>query len=769
MAQGDMLPKPGGDPRKLLDSLLEAQTEQQVHECLSGAGLLDDACWLPYGGVPNNSGSFGNQQESAAGALVEKVVNSIDAVLMAKAYEWGDLPNGPLPGSMFEASERYFNIRAGRLAEITPVERRTIARNTVQVVFSGNKASEGRPTITISDQGEGQAPSSFPDTFLSLSKNNKMRVPFVQGKFNMGSTGAVPFCGAEYNYQLILSRRHPSTLTEDGKFDQRSDEGWGFTVVRRRDPKHDERAPQFEYLAPHGVVPCVDADVLPLWMNSDGVATDMGHGSLVRLYEYGITERTAANFDFSRMLNRRLYKSPLPIQVVESRGFRRTSNEEIVPGLATRLDEDTSNDVETGFPAFERIKVANVGWVEVTLVPFREDVNTEHWVTASESVIFTVNGQAHAFERRDFLRRGGGSGVDYRYLAPNLLVEVDCSALDSGTIWQLFMGSRDRMRDNEQRRSLMRALAEHLRQHKGLRALNHERRAAAIQRSVKSSANTTEMFTKMIAASPAIAALLSGGVIPTTVVPPPPPPIEAYEGKRFPTYLRWARGGPIREKHCAVGSHCTLDLETDAANDFLSRSAEPGILRVEPDWVVSEHLWNGDLRIRLEPPPGVEAGQEIPIRVRLMSDAPPPVPDVLVAEGRLIVDPPSVSPPPPPPPPPRPKVAPPDIREVERDGWAEHGFDERSVASVDKTDGSTIVFVNMDARGLANYLRSDPQRRDELREMYKLAVAPVAISLERAVAEEEITREEADKALSAVGDVLLPSVDFAAKIAEEAG
>ena len=102
-----------------------------------------------------------------------------------------------------------------------------------------------------------------------------------------------------------------------------------------------------------------------------------------------------------------------------------------------------------------------------------------------------------------------------------------------------------------------------------------------------------------------------------------------------------------------------------------------------------------------------------------------------------------------------------------RAGWADLDFDERSIASVDRTDSSTIIFINMDSRGLAGYVRSDPRRRDELREMYKLAVAPIAISLERAVAEDEITREDAEKALSAVGDVLLPSVDFAARIMEE--
>ncbi|MDE2695160.1 MAG: hypothetical protein OXH97_01420 [Chloroflexota bacterium] len=761
MVQTEMLRPIGSEARNIIDSLLKAQTEQDVHRCLDGADLLDDSCWQPYGGVPNNSGAFLNQQASARGALVEKVVNSIDATLMAKAYECGDLPDGPVPQSMLEASERYFNIRAGRLAEITTGQRRMIARENVQVVFSGHKKDQGRPTITVTDQGEGQSPSAFPHTFLSLSATNKMRIPFVQGKFNMGSTGAVPFCGSEHHYQLILSRRHPAAPG--------SHERWGFTVVRRRSPQADERASQFEYLAPGGQIPEFSADALPIWMSSDGSASDLQHGTLVRLYEYDITERTAANFDFSRMLNRRLYRPPLPIQVVETRKFSRSGNEEIVPGLATRLDEDTSSDVEAGFPAFEHIRIENVGWVRVSLVPFREDVNTDHWVTASESVIFTVNGQAHAFERRDFFRRGGRTGVDYRYLFTNLLVEVDCSELDARTIEQLFMGSRDRMRDNEQRQAILHALAEHLRQHKGLRALNYERRAAAIQRSIESSTNTTEMFEKLIAASPAIAALLSGGLIPAPDPTPAPVP-DPFEGLRFPTYLKWARGGPVREKRCALGSHCVLDLETDAANDFLSRSAEPGILDVEPaNWVVSENLWNGDLRIRLEPPAGSEPGQQFPIRVTLMSDGPPPeVPEVLSAEGLLTVDPPTPPGPPEPPTPPKPKVAPPDIREVYRDGWSSHGFDERSVALVDKTEGTTtIVFVNMDNRGVANYLRSDVQRRDELAEMYKLAVAPLAISLERAVSDSSIAREEADTALSAIGDVLLPSVDFAAKITQE--
>ena len=245
--------------RKLLNNLLDAQTEKQVHTCLEQADLLDDSHWHPYGGLENNSGQFLNQQASPGGALVEKVVNSIDAVLMAKAYENDDLSNSP-PSTMFEAAERYFNIPGGRLAEVTSTERGQIARSSVQVVFSGQKSPK-RPTITITDQGEGQVPEEFPQTFLSLSENNKLKIPFVQGKFNMGSTGAVPFSGKSHNYQLILSRRHPAT---PGNSDL-----WGFTVVRRRHPDADERLSQFQYLAPKGKIMSIHDDALSIWWNSD--------------------------------------------------------------------------------------------------------------------------------------------------------------------------------------------------------------------------------------------------------------------------------------------------------------------------------------------------------------------------------------------------------------------------------------------------------------------------------------------------------------------
>ena len=48
---------------------------------------------------------------------------------------------------------------------------------------------------------------------------NKNEIHFVQGKYNMGGSGAIVFCGKK-RYQLIASKRYDNS------------EGFGFTLIR---------------------------------------------------------------------------------------------------------------------------------------------------------------------------------------------------------------------------------------------------------------------------------------------------------------------------------------------------------------------------------------------------------------------------------------------------------------------------------------------------------------------------------------------------------
>ena len=68
-------------------SLVKADSEEDVIKLLKNSGFWDDEkAWRYFGDLENNFGDIGNQQSNADRALVEKLVNSVDAVLMAENY-----------------------------------------------------------------------------------------------------------------------------------------------------------------------------------------------------------------------------------------------------------------------------------------------------------------------------------------------------------------------------------------------------------------------------------------------------------------------------------------------------------------------------------------------------------------------------------------------------------------------------------------------------------------------------------------------------------
>ena len=149
---------------------------------------------------------------------------------MRECWRSGVRPDSPsAPKNIAEALEKYFGIYDGKLSSIDASIRALIAQN-ILLVATGQKSN---PSYSIIDFGEGQTPQKIPDTFLSLNKKNKLNVQFVQGKFNMGGTGALQFCSKKFNLQLIISRRDPKIYRDES---DSSANNWGFTVIRREDP-----------------------------------------------------------------------------------------------------------------------------------------------------------------------------------------------------------------------------------------------------------------------------------------------------------------------------------------------------------------------------------------------------------------------------------------------------------------------------------------------------------------------------------------------------
>lgn len=206
--------------KDLCDLLIHADAEADVMALLKKAGYWDDpSCWRYYGDKELNWSQAGGQQGRADFALNEKAINSIDAVLTLKCLLEGIDPESPAaPASVREAGAKFIEHTAklttsgGRVEDWSVTFRTKVAENiSIFTTEAAGSKSSTKPSVNISDLGEGHTPEAFPDTLVSLGKKNKALVPFVQGKFCQGGSGAIRHCGTA-RLQLIVSRRHPKLI-----------------------------------------------------------------------------------------------------------------------------------------------------------------------------------------------------------------------------------------------------------------------------------------------------------------------------------------------------------------------------------------------------------------------------------------------------------------------------------------------------------------------------------------------------------------------------
>ena len=81
--------------KQIFWDLFRSNTEKEVDLVLNKYNEIfdDDNNWAPYGGNKGNCGTFENQQSSAIPALVEKITNSIDAILIKECLLLRRLPS----------------------------------------------------------------------------------------------------------------------------------------------------------------------------------------------------------------------------------------------------------------------------------------------------------------------------------------------------------------------------------------------------------------------------------------------------------------------------------------------------------------------------------------------------------------------------------------------------------------------------------------------------------------------------------------------------
>jgi len=164
-------------PKKLCLELALAESEQKVSTIIKNHPILsNEKNWRPYGDLPNNIGTVTGQAPESVPSLIEKITNSIDALLIKACKVKGDNPKSPSsPQTMEVALKKYFGLDDAKYVDLKDSERRKLASH-IQVIAEGSLDS---PNIIIADEGEGQAPQDFPNTFVSLSRENKRDIFFV--------------------------------------------------------------------------------------------------------------------------------------------------------------------------------------------------------------------------------------------------------------------------------------------------------------------------------------------------------------------------------------------------------------------------------------------------------------------------------------------------------------------------------------------------------------------------------------------------------------
>ncbi len=559
---------------KLFEALYLSPSEEKVDSLIQDyPEVFKNENWYPIGQNESNFSIIENQQSNPIAALVEKVTNSIDAILMKKCLENKINPTSrEAPKSMEQAIDLFFPDNKNWDLQ---TNRKKQAEN-IQIIADGPPRQSA---VIIYDNGEGQHPKDFESTFLSLMRGNKNEIHFVQGKYNMGGSGAIVFCGK--GYQLIGSKRFDNS----GKF--------GFTLVREHPLSKDELETKkntwYEYLKIGGEIPAFDIAELNLKLLNRQFTT----GTIIKMYSYQMKGISGFAQDLNQSLNEFLFKPVLPIFTIDTKE-RYPNNlvlETIAYGLQRRLEEETDY-VEDWFS--EEYEDALFGKMKVTCYIFKskrdgktvKETKTDiqrRYFKNNMSVLFSMNGQVHGHYTSEFITRS----LKYNLLKDYLLINVDCAKMKYEFRKDLFMASRDRLKNGAKSEELRDYLRKKLVKSK-LDAIN-KRRKDSIGLESEDTSELIKSFAKNLSKDSELFKLLQNTLKLEEKVKDKPEKKGAkdkpdkeekpFKPERFPSFfkLKHMANKPIP---VPIGGEKTLKFETDVEDHYFDRTDEPGDLQV---------------------------------------------------------------------------------------------------------------------------------------------------------------------------------------------
>lgn len=581
------------DSKELFFLLYNAQTEDELNEIiLQEIETFKKENWVPIGENESNYGIIENQQSNPIAALVEKVTNSMDALLTKKCLEAGINPEADeAPKSMDAAIKKFYPDH--KQWDITTWRRKQAEQ--IQVVADGPPRDTA---VIIYDNGEGQHPEKFDDTFLSLVRGNKNKIMFVQGKYNMGGSGSIVFCGKR-GYQLIASKKYDGT----GLF--------GFTIIREhpfsKGESEHKKNTWYEYLKIDGKIPSFDLKgEIDLKLFNRKFKT----GTIIKMYSYQFPSGYSGFAqDLNQSLNEFLFEPVLPVFTVDNK--ERYPNNKVLEqdlfGLKRRLEDD-NNYIDTHFS--ETYTDQLFGEMKVTCYVFKAKVGKfdvkdtkinirRNFFKNNMSVMFSINGQAHGHYTSEFITRQ----LKLNLLKDYLLIHVDCTKMKYEFRKELFMASRDRLKDGDETKELREYLGRKLRKSQ-LDEIN-KRRKDSIGLESEDTNELVKSFAKNLPKNSDLFKLLQNTLKLEEKKEKEKKPEkksklkeekEPFNPKRFPTFFKLyhKNNGERTMLSVPLGGEKTIRFNTDVENTYFDRSEEPGALEIALLDVKQNEVKGGD-------------------------------------------------------------------------------------------------------------------------------------------------------------------------------
>jgi hypothetical protein len=588
--------------QEIFNALYASKDEEELHSFVTNnPDIFKTENWRPLGGNFSNYGVVKNQQSNPVAAIIEKVTNSIDAILTKKCFASGiDPKSDASPQSMDEAIERFFPNHNWDLQTM-----RRVQAEDIQIIADGNgpKTAKNYPTsVIVYDNGEGQKPQDFESSFLSLLRGNKNDILFVQGKYNMGGSGAIVFCGKK-RYQLIASKRF-----DGGDF--------GFTLVREHPKTEDDHAKEtwYEYLTIDRIIPSFPITEIDLGLANRKFKT----GTIIKMYSYQFPKGYSAfSQDLNQSINEYLFSPALPI-LTKDTALRYPNNKVLVTdlyGLRRRLQKEEEEYLESKFSLdfndelFGKMKVSCFVFKtkarEYDLKRTKEIIQDRYFRNGM-AVLFSLNGQVHGHYTSEFITRS----LKLNLLKNHLLIHVDCTDMKYEFRKELFMASRDRLKDGDETQQLRWYLATELSRSDGRLAEIEKRRKQAVE--IDTSASTQQLlkeFTKSMPIDSELMKLLNQTFKLDIKQNLPAKDKEEkkdkhnqehdehpFEPKRFPTYFKLTSksDGQTGAIKIPLNGEKTIRFETDVENDYFDRIEEPGQLKIALLNINNNEIEGGD-------------------------------------------------------------------------------------------------------------------------------------------------------------------------------